>query len=255
MTSSEVINPATEQVLRTVEQTDEAGVDDAVARAKAAQRQWARQAPADRAGALRAFATVVDAHIDELAALEVANSGHPIGNARWEAGHVRDVLQYYSATPERLSGKQIPVAGGWDVTFNEPLGVVGVITPWNFPMTIASWGFAPALAAGNAVLVKPAEWTPLTTIRLGELAVEAGLPADLFCVLPGKGSVVGERFVSHPDVRKIVFTGSTEVGMRVMAGAAAQVKRVTLELGGKSANIVFDDCDLERAAATAPYGV
>ncbi len=205
--------------------------------------------------ALRAFAAVVDAHVDEFAALEVANSGHPIGNARWEAGHVRDVLQFYSATPERLSGKQIPVAGGLDVTFNEPLGVVGVITPWNFPMTIASWGFAPALAAGNAVLVKPAEWTPLTTIRLGELAVEAGLPADLFQVLPGKGSVVGERFVTHPDVRKIVFTGSTEVGTRVMAGAAAQVKRVTLELGGKSANIVFDDCDLERAAATAPYGV
>ncbi|MGB7507811.1 MAG: aldehyde dehydrogenase family protein, partial [Mycobacterium sp.] len=211
--------------------------------------------PADRAAALRSFAAVVDAHTEELAELEVANSGHPIGNARWEAGHVRDVLQYYSATPERLSGKQIPVAGGWNVTFNEPLGVVGVITPWNFPMTIASWGFAPALAAGNAVLVKPAEWTPLTTIRLGELAVEAGLPADLFCVLPGRGSVVGERFVSHPDVRKIVFTGSTEVGTRVMAGAAAQVKRVTLELGGKSANIVFDDCDLARAAAAAPYGV
>ena len=255
MTASEVINPATEELLRLVAQTDEAAVDDAVARAKAAQRDWARQAPADRAAALRSFAAVVDTHVEELAALEVANSGHPIGNARWEAGHVRDVLQYYAATPERLSGKQIPVAGGLDVTFNEPLGVVGVITPWNFPMTIASWGFAPALAAGNAVLVKPAEWTPLTTIRLGELAVEAGLPADLFQVLPGKGSVVGERFVSHPDVRKIVFTGSTEVGTRVMAGAAAQVKRVTLELGGKSANIVFDDCDLERAAATAPYGV
>lgn len=255
MTSSEIINPATEEVLRTVEHTDEAGVDDAVARAKAAQREWARLAPAERAAALRSFAAVVDAHVDELAQLEVANSGHPIGNATWEAGHVRDVLQYYSATPERLNGKQIPVAGGLDVTFNEPLGVVAVITPWNFPMTIAAWGFAPALAAGNAVLVKPAEWTPLTTIRLGELAVEAGIPADLFQVLPGRGSVVGERFVSHPDVRKIVFTGSTEVGTRVMAGAAAQVKRVTLELGGKSANIVFDDCDLEKAAATAPYGV
>ncbi|GJF09677.1 aldehyde dehydrogenase [Mycolicibacterium cyprinidarum] len=255
MTISDVINPATEELLSTVEQTEEAAVDDAVERAVAAQRKWARQTPADRATALRAFATVVDAHIEELAALEVANSGHPIGNARWEAGHVRDVLHYYSATPERLSGKQIPVAGGWNVTFNEPLGVVGVITPWNFPMTIASWGFAPALAAGNAVLVKPAEWTPLTTMRLGELALEAGLPADVFCVLPGKGSVVGERFVSHPEVRKIVFTGSTEVGKRVMSGAAAHVKRVTLELGGKSANIIFDDCDLERAAATAPYGV
>jgi betaine-aldehyde dehydrogenase len=253
--ATQVINPATEQVLRTVEQLGVDAVDDAVARARVAQRKWAKLAPAERAAGLRAFAAVVDAHVDELAALEVANSGHPIGNAEWEAGHVRDVLQFYSASPERLSGKQIPVAGGLDVTFHEPLGVVGVITPWNFPMTIASWGFAPALAAGNAVLVKPAEWTPLTTLRLGELAVEAGLDPDLFQVLPGRGSVIGERFVTHPDVRKIVFTGSTEVGTRVMAGAAAQVKRVTLELGGKSANIVFDDCDIERAAASAPYGV
>ncbi|WP_301120183.1 aldehyde dehydrogenase family protein [Mycolicibacterium fortuitum] len=255
MTSSQVVNPATEEVLRTVDLLDVGAVDDAVAGAAAAQRAWARLAPAERAAALRAFAAVVDAHIDELAALEVANSGHPIGQAEWEAGHVRDVLQFYAAAPERLSGKQIPVAGGLDVTFNEPLGVVGIITPWNFPMTIAAWGFAPALAAGNAVVLKPAEWTPLTTMRLGELAVESGLPDGLFQVLPGKGSVVGERFVTHPGVRKVVFTGSTEVGTRVMAGAAAQVKRVTLELGGKSANIVFDDCDLEKAAATAPYGV
>ncbi|HNM93043.1 MAG TPA: aldehyde dehydrogenase family protein [Mycobacterium sp.] len=256
MTASvELINPATEQVLRTVELLDAAAVDDAVARAQVAQKGWAAQAPADRAAALRAFAAVVDAHVDELAALEVANSGHVLGNAEWEAGHVRDVLQFYAASPERLSGKQIPVAGGLDVTFHEPLGVVAVIAPWNFPMTIASWGFAPALAAGNAVLVKPAEITPLTTMRLGELALQAGLPDGLFQVLPGKGSVVGERFISHPDVRKIVFTGSTEIGVHVMAGAAKAIKRVTLELGGKSANIVFDDCDLERAAATAPYGV
>ena len=255
MSSTTVINPTTEEVIRTVDQLDVGAVDDAVARAAAAQKRWAKLAPAERAVALRAFAAVVGEHVDELAALEVANSGHPIGNAEWEAGHVRDVLQFYSASPERLAGKQIPVAGGLDVTFNEPLGVVGVITPWNFPMTIASWGFAPALAAGNAVLVKPAEWTPLTTIRLGELAVESGLDPDLFQVLPGRGSVIGERFVTHPGVRKIVFTGSTEVGTRVMAGAAAQVKRVTLELGGKSANVVFDDCDLEKAAATAPYGV
>ncbi len=255
MSTCTVINPATEEALCEVDLLDVAAVDDAVARAKSAQRRWARLAPADRAGALRAFAAVVDAHIDELAALEVANSGHPIGQAEGEAGHVRDVLNYYAASPERLVGQQIPVAGGLDVTFNEPLGVVGVITPWNFPMTIASWGFAPALAAGNAVVLKPAEWTPLTTMRLAELAVAAGLDPDLFQVLPGAGTVVGERFVTHPDVRKIVFTGSTAVGTRVMAGAAAQVKRVTLELGGKSANIVFDDCDLERAAATAPYGV
>ncbi|CAN1565946.1 PutA NAD-dependent aldehyde dehydrogenases [Mycobacteriaceae bacterium] len=255
MTTTELINPATEQVLRTVVLLDTADVDDAIARAKVAQKAWAAHAPAERAAALRSFAAVVDAHVSELAALEVANSGHPIGAAEWEAGHVRDVLQFYAGAPERLSGRQIPVAGGLDVTFNEPMGIIGVITPWNFPMPIASWGFAPALAAGNAVVLKPAELTPLTSIRLGELAVEAGLPPDLFQILPGRGAVVGERLITHPDVRKLVFTGSTEVGVRVMAGAAQQVKRVTLELGGKSANIIFDDCDLERAAATAPNGV
>jgi acyl-CoA reductase-like NAD-dependent aldehyde dehydrogenase len=255
MSTMQLINPATEEVLRSVEHVDAAAVDDAVARARVAQRRWARLSPAERAAGLRAFAAAVDAHIDELAALEVANSGHPIASAEWEAGHVRDVLTFYAGSPERLSGKQIPVAGGLDVTFNEPLGVVGVITPWNFPMTIASWSIAPALAAGNAVLIKPAEWTPLTTLRLGELAVEAGLDRDLLQVLPGTGPVVGQRFVTHPDVRKVVFTGSTEVGKKVMAGAAAHVKRVTLELGGKSANIIFADCDLERAAATAPNGV
>ncbi|CAM3061218.1 aldehyde dehydrogenase [Mycobacterium intermedium] len=255
MSSTRVINPATEEVLRSVEHNDPAAVDDAVQRARSAQRGWARLGPAERAAGLRAFAAVVDAHRDELAALEVANSGHPIGSAEWEAGNVRDVLQFYAGSPERLSGKQIPVAGGLDVTFHEPMGVVGVITPWNFPMVIAMWGIAPALAAGNAVLVKPAEWTPLTTIRLGELAVDAGLDPDLLQVLPGRGSVVGHRFVTHPDIRKVVFTGSTEVGKQVMTGAAEHVKRVTLELGGKSANIVFADCDLERAAATAPAGV
>ena len=256
MTATTVlINPATEEPLRSVEQCDAAAVDDAVARAKVAQKSWAALAPAERAAALRAFAAVVDSHVGELAALEVANSGHPVSAAEWEAGHVRDVLQYYAAAPERLSGRQIPVAGGLDVTFHEPIGVIGVITPWNFPMPIASWGFAPALAAGNAVVLKPAEWTPLTSIRLGELAIEAGLPPGLFQVLPGKGSVVGERFITHPDIGKLVFTGSTEIGTHVMAGAAKQIKRVTLELGGKSANIVFADCDLERAAATAPNGV
>ncbi len=253
--TTELINPATEATLATVDRTDAAAVDDAVARAQAAQRRWSACAPAERAAALRAFAGAVDDHIAELAALEVANAGHPVSAAEWEAGQVRDVLQFYAASPERLCGQQIPVAGGLDVTFHEPIGVVGVITPWNFPMPIASWGFAPALAAGNAVLIKPAEWTPLTTVRLGELAVDAGLDPDLLQVLPGTGATVGERLVHHPDVRKIVFTGSTATGTRVMAAAAAQVKRVTLELGGKSANIVFDDCDLEQAAATAPYGV
>jgi acyl-CoA reductase-like NAD-dependent aldehyde dehydrogenase len=211
--------------------------------------------PGDRARLLRRFATVVDEHLSELAELEVRNAGHTIGNARWEARNVRDVLGYYAGAPERLFGRQIPVAGGVDVTFKEPLGVVGVIVPWNFPMPIAAWGFAPALAAGNTVVLKPAEVTPLTALRLAELARQAGIPEDVFQVVPGKGSVVGQRFVDHPDVAKVVFTGSTEVGKQIMAGCAAQVKPVTLELGGKSANIVFADSDLERAAATAPYAV
>lgn len=255
MTSTILINPADESVLQEVEHRSVAEVDDAILHAVSAGRAWAALAPAARAAGLRRFAAVVGSAIEELAALEVANSGHPISQARWEAGHVRDVLEYYSAAPERLIGAQIPVAGGIDVTFLEPLGVVGIIVPWNFPMTIAAWGFAPALAAGNAVVLKPAEWTPLTAIRLGELALEAGLPEGLFQVLPGRGDVVGDRFVTNENVRKIVFTGSTAVGKRVMAGCSHQVKAVTLELGGKSANVVFADSDLEKAAATAPYGV
>ena len=255
MSSYTVINPADETPVTVVEHLDPEATDEAVSRAVAAQRLWSRVAPADKAAVLRRFAEAVDGDRENLARIEMANSGHPITQARWEAGHVRDVLTYYSAAPERLFGRQIPVSGGLDMTFQEPLGVVGIITPWNFPMTIAAWGFAPALAAGNAVLLKPAEWTPLSSIRLGELAREAGLPEGLFQVLPGRGSVVGERFVTHPQVRKVVFTGSTDVGKRIMAGCAAQVKRVTLELGGKSANIVFADSDLEKAAASAPSGV
>jgi acyl-CoA reductase-like NAD-dependent aldehyde dehydrogenase len=251
----QVMDPATEQPVTVVEQFDAAATDAAIERAHAALPSWRAVAPADRARLLRRFASVVDAHLEELARLEVRGAGHTIGNARWEAGNVRDVLDYYSGAPERLFGRQIPVAGGVDVTFAEPVGVVGVIVPWNFPMPIAGWGFAPALAAGCTVVLKPAELTPLTAIRLGELAREAGIPDGVFQVLPGKGSVVGQRFVDHPLVRKIVFTGSTQVGTALMAGCAQQVKRVTLELGGKSANIVFADADLERAAATAPYGV
>src|SRR6185437_13177214 len=228
-----VLNPATEQAVRTVPGTTADEVDEAIAKAQAAQRAWRTVAPGDRARLLRAFAAQVDSRAEELAALEVANSGHPIGAARWEARQVRDVLQYYAAAPERLIGKQIPVAGGLDVTFAEPLGVVGLIVPWNFPMPILSWGMAPALAAGNAVIAKPAEMTPLTAVRLGQLALEAGLPDGVFQVLPGKGSVVGQRLVDHPAVRKIVFTGSTEVGQQIMTGCARQIKRLTLELGGK----------------------
>jgi acyl-CoA reductase-like NAD-dependent aldehyde dehydrogenase len=250
-----ILNPATEEPVRAVAGASAEETDAAIARAEATLPAWRAVAPGDRARLLRAFAAEVDAHVEELAQLEVANSGHPVGAARWEAGQVRDVLQYYAAAPERLTGKQIPVAGGLDVTFSEPLGVVGLIVPWNFPMPILSWGMAPALAAGNVVVAKPAEMTPLSAMRIGELALRAGLPEHVFQVLPGKGSVVGQHLVDHPAVRKIVFTGSTEVGQQIMAGCARHVKRVTLELGGKSANIIFADSDLERAAATAPYGV
>lgn len=255
MSSFTVINPATAEALRDVPRATVGDVDDAIARAVRAQRSWAALAPVARADALRSFARVVEAHVEELALLEVRNSGHPIGSARWEASHVAQVLNYYAGAPERLTGQQIPVAGGIDVTFHEPYGVVGIIVPWNFPMTIAAWGFAPALAAGNAVVLKPAELTPLTAMRLGELAREAGLADGLFEVVTGSGSVVGQRFVSHPDVRKVVFTGSTEVGTDVAAGCARALKPVTLELGGKSANIVFADADLAQAAASAPGAV
>lgn len=255
MSTHEILNPATEAVVAQVSLADVEQTDAAIAAAEASGPAWRAVSPADRGRLLRRFAEQVDAHREELAQLEVANSGHTIGNARWEAGNVRDVLSYYSAAPERLFGRQIPVADGLDVTFKEPLGTVGIIVPWNFPMPIAGWGFAPALAAGNTVVLKPAELTPLTAVRLGELALDSGIPEGVFTVIPGKGSVVGERFVTHPAVRKVCFTGSTAVGQRIMRGAADQVKRITLELGGKSANIVFDDSDLETAAATAPYGV
>jgi acyl-CoA reductase-like NAD-dependent aldehyde dehydrogenase len=250
-----VLNPATEEQVAQVPHTSAEEADAAIAKAVAVRDAWRQVAPGERAALLRAFADAVEAHLDELAGLEVACSGHPVGNARWEAGNLRDVLRYYAAAPERLCGKQIPVPGGLDVTFHEPVGVVGLIVPWNFPMPILGWGLAPALAAGNPVVAKPAERTPLTALRVAELAREAGLPDGVFQVLPGKGSVVGQRLVEHEAVRKIVFTGSTEVGQQIMAGCATHIKRLTLELGGKNANIVFADCDLEKAAATAPYAV
>jgi len=251
----DVINPATEAVIASVPSYDRDQTDQAIARAHAALPAWKAVAPGDRANLLRRFSDVVRDHVEELAQLEVANSGHTIGNARWEANNVANVLAYYAGSPERLFGRQIPVPGGIDITFKEPVGVVGIIVPWNFPMPIAGWGLGPALAAGCTVVLKPAELTPLTAIRLGELALEAGIPEGVFTVVPGKGSVVGQRFVDNPLVRKIVFTGSTAVGEQIMAGAAPQMKRVTLELGGKSANVVFADSDLEKAAASAPSSV
>jgi acyl-CoA reductase-like NAD-dependent aldehyde dehydrogenase len=251
----DVINPATEEIVASVPSTTEEQTDELIVRAHQALPAWRDVAPGDRAVLLRRFSDVVRDHVDELAALEVMNSGHTIGNARWEANNVANVLAYYAGAPERLFGRQIPVPGGIDITFKEPVGVVGIIVPWNFPMPIAGWGFGPALAAGCTVVLKPAELTPLTAIRIGELALEAGIPEHVFTVIPGKGSVVGQRFVEHPYVRKVVFTGSTAVGEKIMSGASRSMKRITLELGGKSANVIFADADLEKAAATAPYGV
>jgi betaine-aldehyde dehydrogenase len=250
-----ILNPATQE---TIAEVDAAGVEEtdaAVARAKEAFPTWRAIAPGDRARLLRRLATLVEEHGEELARLESRNVGKPIAGARGEVGMVSEVFHYYAGAVDKHFGETIPVAGGVDLTFREPLGVVGLIVPWNFPLNIASWKLGPALACGNTVVLKPAELTPLSTLRLGELVLEAGIPEGVVNILPGKGSVVGARLVEHPDVAKIGFTGSTEVGQEVMRGAASTIKRVTLELGGKSANVVFADADLERAAATAPYAV
>jgi acyl-CoA reductase-like NAD-dependent aldehyde dehydrogenase len=250
-----VIEPATERVMAEVPRAGAEEVDAAVARAKAAFPAWRAVAPADRAKLLRDLAEALAARHEELAQLEARNAGKPIADARGEMQMVVETYRYYAGAPERLLGQTIPVAGGVDMTFREPLGVVGLIVPWNFPLTIASWKVAPALAAGNCVVLKPAELTPLTAIELERIALEAGLPEGVLNVVPGPGSVCGRRLVEHPDVAKIAFTGSTEVGRGIAAGAAQTIKRVTLELGGKSANLVFADADLEAAAAAAPPAV
>jgi betaine-aldehyde dehydrogenase len=250
-----VLNPATEEPIAELEQAGVEEADAAVAHAKEAYPAWRAVAPADRARLLRRLATLVEEHAEELAQIESRNVGKPIAGARGEVGMVAQVLHFYAGAIDKHFGDTIPVAGGVAATFREPLGVVGLIVPWNFPLNIASWKLGPALACGNTVVLKPAELTPLSAVRLGELALEAGIPDGVVNVLVGKGSVVGQRLIEHPDVAKIGFTGSTEVGRLVMQGAAGTIKRVTLELGGKSANVVFADADLERAAASAPYAV
>jgi acyl-CoA reductase-like NAD-dependent aldehyde dehydrogenase len=247
-----VLEPATEQVLAEVPRAGEQEVDAAVARAKAAFPAWRAVTPGDRAAIMQRLADAIESHASDLAVLEARNVGKPISDARAEIGMVVETFRYYAGAPERLLGQTIPVAGGVDFTFREPLGVVGLIVPWNFPLTIASWKVAPGLAAGNTVVLKPAELTPLTALQLESIALEAGLPEGVLNVVSGPGSVAGRRLVEHPDVAKIAFTGSTEVGRGIMAGAARTIKRVTLELGGKSANVVFADADLDAAAAAAP---
>jgi acyl-CoA reductase-like NAD-dependent aldehyde dehydrogenase len=250
-----VIEPATEAVLAEIERAGVDEVDEAVAAARAASPRWRALDPGARAGLLRALADALEARLEELAVLEARNAGKPIGDARGEMAMVVDTFRYYAGAPERLLGETIPVAGGQAWTVREPLGVVGLITPWNFPLAIASWKLAPALAAGNTVVLKPAELTPLTALRFAEIAREAGIPAGVVNVVAGPGRTCGARLVEHPDVAKIAFTGSTEVGRSIAAGAAQTIKRVTLELGGKSANVVFADADLQAAAAAAPMAV
>jgi acyl-CoA reductase-like NAD-dependent aldehyde dehydrogenase len=250
-----VLNPATEEPIAELEQAGEAETDEAVARAKGAFPAWRAVSPADRARLLRRLAQLVEENGEELARIESRNVGKPIAGARSEIGMVAQVFHFYAGAVDKHGGETIPVAGGIAATFREPLGVVGLIVPWNFPANIASWKLGPALACGDTVVLKPAELTPLSALRLGELILEAGIPEGVVNVLVGKGSVVGQRLVEHPDVAKIAFTGSTEVGRLVMQSAAGTIKRVTLELGGKSANVIFEDANLERAAAAAPYAV
>lgn len=251
----EILNPATEEVVERLEPATAEDADAAVARAKKAFPAWRDVAPADRSRLLRRLANALEDEKENLAQLESRDTGKPINDARGEMGMVADTFHYYAGMPERILGDTIPVAGGVDVTFREPLGVVGLIVPWNFPLTIASWKMAPALAAGNTIVLKPAELTPLTALEFERIAKDAGIPEGVVNVLVGPGSVVGQRLVEHEDVTKVAFTGSTGVGRGIMAGAAGTIKRVTLELGGKSANVVFADADLEKAAASAPTAV
>ena len=251
----EILNPATEEVVERIEPATTEDADAAVARAKKAFPAWRDVEPADRSRLLRRLAGALEAERENLAQLESKDTGKPINDARGEMGMVADTFHYYAGMPERMLGDTIPVSGGVDVTFREPLGVVGLIVPWNFPLTIASWKMAPALAAGNTIVLKPAELTPLTALEFERIAREAGIPEGVVNVLVGPGSVVGQKLVEHEDVAKVAFTGSTGVGRGIMAGASGTIKRVTLELGGKSANVVFADADLERAAASAPMAV
>jgi acyl-CoA reductase-like NAD-dependent aldehyde dehydrogenase len=251
----EVLEPATERVMAEVQRAGVEETDAAVARARGAFGAWRAVAPDDRSRHLHRVADELERRRNELATLEARNAGKPIADARGEMQMVSECFRYYAGAPERATGKTIPVAGGVDMTFREPLGVVGMIVPWNFPLVTASWKLAPALAAGNTVVLKPAELTPLTALELERIALDAGVPEGVVNVIAGPGSVCGSRLVAHPDVAKIAFTGSTEVGRGIAAGAAETIKRVTLELGGKSANIVYADSDLEQAAASAPSAV
>jgi betaine-aldehyde dehydrogenase len=247
-----VIEPARAQPMAEVASAGPADLDRAVAAARKAWPAWAALTAVARAEILFRFSDLVRTHAEGLATLEARNVGKPIGDARWEANHVADTLRYYAGAADKFFGETVQVGKpGLDITLRQPLGVVGLIVPWNFPMVIATWKLGPALACGNSVVLKPASLTPLSAIRLGELGLEAGLPPGVLNVVPGPGAKIGQQMSAHPDIAKIAFTGETETGRRIMATAAETIKRVSLELGGKSPNIIFADVDVEEAARHA----
>lgn len=251
----DIINPVDYSVIAQTENTQKARVDDLVAISAKAFEKYSKVSPNDRALLLRRFAELVDKNKNDLAELESKNVGKPISDSLDEISGVANVLYYYAGAVDKHFGTTVPVAGGLDFTIYEPLGVVAAIVPWNFPALIASWKFGPALACGNTVLLKPAEWTPLSALKLEELALEAGFEEGVLKVVTGLGVTTGEALINNPNVAKISFTGSTTVGKHIMQTAATDLKRFSLELGGKSATVIFSDADLESAVAAQPMAV
>jgi aldehyde dehydrogenase (NAD+) len=254
----DVINPATEEVIASVAAAGEADVDRAVrsARETFESDKWRKMSARQRGEAVWRLGELILKNKEELARLETLNNGKPVFESMIDVRLTAATYKYYGGWADKIHGETIPVDGPFlNYTLREPLGVVGAIVPWNFPISLAAWKVAPALACGNTVVLKPAELTPFTAIRMAELAIEAGLPPGAFNCVPGPGSVAGNALVRHPQVDKIAFTGSTEVGKQIMREAAGTVKRVSLELGGKSPNIIYADADLDAAARGALTGI
>src|SRR6202453_1333041 len=254
----DTLNPATEQVIAKVAEADAVDVDAAVRSARAAfEGEWGRMRPADRGGLMLKLADAIRDSQEELVQLESLDSGKPVSAIRrQDLPAALDTLTYYAGMADKINGQVIPTRGdALTYTIREPLGVVGAIIPWNFPLMIGMWKIAPALACGCTVVLKPAEITPLSALKIGELALQVGFPAGVLNVVPGFGKTAGQALVDHPDVDKVTFTGSPAVGRQILRSAAGNLKRVTLELGGKSANIIFPDADLEAAVKAASAGI
>jgi acyl-CoA reductase-like NAD-dependent aldehyde dehydrogenase len=254
----DVENPATEEIIAKVAEADASDVERAVSNARATfeSEAWRKISARQRGAMVYKLGELITSHADELARLETQNNGKPLFESHIDVKLTAETFKYYGGWADKIHGETIPVDGNYlNYTLREPLGVIGAITPWNFPMSLAAWKIAPALACGNTVVLKPATQTPFTAIRMAELALEAGLPAGAFNCVPGQGKTAGMALVRHPEVDKIAFTGSTEIGKMVMREAAATVKKLSLELGGKSPNIVFADADLDAAARGALTGI